>query len=133
MDSYNDKENEMFIFGGKSGASQKLQSRAHNISSGKQGRPPDEMMGNHLHDSVELKLAMEGFVCDVERTQEKTLMEGDSQIFKEHMVVEDAWNDRGGLVRLNLSVIIFVGGINPNGGGANSSLVELRLLHHLLW
>ncbi|KAH1082439.1 hypothetical protein J1N35_022200 [Gossypium stocksii] len=59
----------------------------------KQWRPLDEMMGNHLHDLVELKSAMEGLVCDLERTSEKTLMEGGSQIVNECMVVEDTSSD----------------------------------------
>ncbi|MBA0560931.1 hypothetical protein Golob_017801 [Gossypium lobatum] len=57
------------------------------------GRPPDEMMENHLCDLVELKSAMEGLVCDLERTSKKTLMEGGSQIVEERIVVEDTWND----------------------------------------
>ncbi|MBA0625003.1 hypothetical protein Godav_010262 [Gossypium davidsonii] len=56
------------------------------------GRPSDEMMGNHLHDSIELKSVMKGLVCELERTREKTLMD-DSQIVVDCMVVEDAWND----------------------------------------
>ncbi|KAK5834197.1 hypothetical protein PVK06_018071 [Gossypium arboreum] len=59
-----------------------------------QGRPSDEMIGNHLHDSVELKSVMKGLVCELERTPEKTLMEGDSHIVKECMVVEDALNEQ---------------------------------------
>ncbi|MBA0880090.1 hypothetical protein Goshw_005331 [Gossypium schwendimanii] len=59
----------------------------------KRGRPPDEMMENHLRDLVELKSAMEGLVCDLERTSKKTLMEGGSQIVEERIVVEDTWND----------------------------------------
>ncbi|PPS10157.1 hypothetical protein GOBAR_AA10486 [Gossypium barbadense] len=94
MNSYNDKENEMFRFGEKSSAFQELQSRVHNIISGQQGRPSDEMIGNHLHDSVELKSVMKGLVCELERTPEKTLMEGDSRIVKERMVVEDALNEQ---------------------------------------
>ncbi|KAK5837181.1 hypothetical protein PVK06_012991 [Gossypium arboreum] len=86
MDLYNDKENVMFKFGKKTGASQELQSRAHNIIYRQKGKPLDEIMGSHLHASVELKSAMEGLVCDHERTSEKTLME-------ECIVVEDAWND----------------------------------------
>ncbi|KAH1113737.1 hypothetical protein J1N35_007115 [Gossypium stocksii] len=93
MASFNDEENEMSRFSEKSGASQELQSRVHNIIFRQQGRPSDEMMGIHLHESVELKLAMEGLVCDLERTLEETLMKGDSQIVEEHMVVEDAWHD----------------------------------------
>ncbi|PPD90648.1 hypothetical protein GOBAR_DD12387 [Gossypium barbadense] len=67
VDSYNDKENK--------------------------GRPLDEIMGNHSHASIGLKSTMEGLVCDHERTPEKTLMKGDSQIVEECIVVEDALND----------------------------------------
>ncbi|PPD79808.1 hypothetical protein GOBAR_DD23256 [Gossypium barbadense] len=33
-------------------------------------KPPDEVASNQLHDSAELKLAMEGLDCDLERNPE---------------------------------------------------------------
>ncbi|MBA0879724.1 hypothetical protein Goshw_018371, partial [Gossypium schwendimanii] len=53
------------------------------------GKPPDEVAGNQLHDSAELKLAMEGLDCDLERNPDKALMKDDSQYVKKVMVIED--------------------------------------------
>ncbi|MBA0876085.1 hypothetical protein Goshw_016185, partial [Gossypium schwendimanii] len=53
------------------------------------GKPPDEVVGNQLHDSAELKLAMEGLDCDLERNPDTALMEDDSQSVKKVMDIED--------------------------------------------
>lgn len=62
-------------------------SRAPNVISRQRGKPLDEMMGNQLNDSIELKSAMEGLVYVLKRNLDKVQMEDDFEVVEEVMVV----------------------------------------------
>ncbi|MBA0844987.1 hypothetical protein Goarm_022485, partial [Gossypium armourianum] len=54
-----------------------------------QRKPMDETLEIQEQQSFNLQLAMEGFVCDLERSPEKDVMVPDPQVVKKVMIVDD--------------------------------------------
>lgn len=59
------------------------------VNLNKQGRLPDtKHYGNHVHGSMELGLAMEGLVCEIEKDLNITCLTNEAQVGEEVMVVD---------------------------------------------